>query len=516
MQATTASRFKVFLSLGLFATLVLFVISPDSYTHYPFGRADSAWFFMCGKAWMNGLLPYVDFADSKGPLLWLIYGVGYLFSPHSYHGVFWISCLWYAFIYYYAFLTAEIFLKDRRKSFLCAILMTLAYFNCWIHNETRAEDFATLFMMLSLYHTSKLLYAENVGPKANNVACLVLGVCFSSLLLIKFSIAAMQTIFILTTGFHLIRTKQFRLRHLMLLAGGALAILLPFVVYFLCMGNFRAFIQEYFINTLATVSYQENPILTYIGEWLHVILKPYATALLIIGGLGAWLLGFKLRRYRYFPLVAFLFVFGLTIRHALWCYYYSICSTVFIFLFVFLLMLPIQINRIRIAAATCLVFGYVSISNLLSPTTLGVVDNIFWKNSEGRKHFYNIEAIMSQVENPRILNFGHEVGHGITCNSLPAGKYWASQSGATRQMRDEHDAIVIRKDADFIFFSNVEYLERDDSLLVKDKYRITAGLLDSLGYKECYRFGEDEEGKGAQALFSNRKEALSFKLPSED
>ncbi|MBQ8521824.1 MAG: hypothetical protein IJ456_10765, partial [Bacteroides sp.] len=76
MQATTASRFKVFLSLGLFATLVLFVISPDSYTHYPFGRVDSAWFFMCGKAWMNGLLPYVDFADSKGPLLWLIYGVG--------------------------------------------------------------------------------------------------------------------------------------------------------------------------------------------------------------------------------------------------------------------------------------------------------------------------------------------------------------------------------------------------------------------------------------------------------
>ncbi|MBQ8521801.1 MAG: hypothetical protein IJ456_10625 [Bacteroides sp.] len=326
----------------------------------------------------------------------------------------------------------------------------------------------------------------------------------------------MQTIFILTTGYHLIRTKQFRLRHLMLLAVGVLTILLPFVVYFLCMGNFRAFIQEYFINTLATVSYQENPILTYIGEWLHVILKPYATALLIIGGLGACLLVFKLHKYKYFPPVAFFFVFGLTIRHALYKYYYSICSTVLIFLFVYLLMLPIKMTRIRIAVITCWVFGYISISNLLSPATYGIEDNIFWKNSEGRKHFYNIEAIMSQVKNPRILNFGHEVGHGITCNSLPAGKYWASQNGATRQMRDEHDAIVIRKDADFIFFSNVEYLERDDSLLAKDKYRITVGLLDSLGYKECYRFGEDEEGKGAQALFTNRKEALSFKLPSED
>ena len=30
---------------------------------------------------MNGLTPYVDFTDSKGPLLWLIYGIGYLRAP---------------------------------------------------------------------------------------------------------------------------------------------------------------------------------------------------------------------------------------------------------------------------------------------------------------------------------------------------------------------------------------------------------------------------------------------------
>ena len=55
-----------------FAVVLLFIISPDSYTHDLYGRHDSAWFFMCGKAWMEGLTPYVDFADSKGPVLWLI------------------------------------------------------------------------------------------------------------------------------------------------------------------------------------------------------------------------------------------------------------------------------------------------------------------------------------------------------------------------------------------------------------------------------------------------------------
>ena len=39
--------------------------------------------------------PYLDFADSKGLLLWLIYGIGYLISPTSYIGVFWLSIIAY-------------------------------------------------------------------------------------------------------------------------------------------------------------------------------------------------------------------------------------------------------------------------------------------------------------------------------------------------------------------------------------------------------------------------------------
>ena len=138
------------LALWLFftglATFVLFFISPDSYFNDLHTRCDSAWFFMCGKAWMNGLTPYVDFADSKGPLLWLIYGLGYLLSHTNYLGVFWISCFWYGLTYFFTYKTADIFLKDTRKSVACTVLMTLAFFNPWFHNEIRAEDFCLLFL----------------------------------------------------------------------------------------------------------------------------------------------------------------------------------------------------------------------------------------------------------------------------------------------------------------------------------------------------------------------------------
>ena len=89
------SPFKLFGLLFILALGVLFIISPDSYTHDLFFRIDTAWFFTCGKAWMNGMIPYIDFADSKGPLLWLIYGIGYLLSPHNYLGMFWLSVVLY-------------------------------------------------------------------------------------------------------------------------------------------------------------------------------------------------------------------------------------------------------------------------------------------------------------------------------------------------------------------------------------------------------------------------------------
>ena len=485
---------KMFLLLGVFVTGVLFVISPDSYTHDLFGRCDSAWFYMCGKAWMNGLVPYVDFSDSKGPLLWLIYGIGYLMSPYNYIGVFWISCLWYSLTYFYTYKTACLFLNDNRKSLLCALFMTLAYFNPWFHHETRAEDFAHLFMVLSLYRTALLLYSDRVTNKDIHVSLVVVGCCFSALLLIKFNLAAMQTVFMLAIAYYLLKKKIFRLRHVLYLFVGVAGVLVPFVLYFLSLGNFQAFIQEYFINTLRTVSYQENPILTYVGEWLNVLLKPERMALFILGCLGGWLVSRQLYRYRYFPLLSFIFVFGLTIRHGIFPYYYNICATLLIFLFVYIASLLKTISLKRMGVISMGVVGVCCIGNLLHPDTGGSYGHVFWKDGDARKHFYNIAYIMSQIENPKLLNVGHERGYGISCHTLPAGKYWATQNGATKDMNKERDVLIKENKADFIIVTIYEPIEKADSVYL---------ALENVGYKECYQWGNSAESM--KYLFTNKE-----------
>jgi hypothetical protein len=65
---------------------------------------------MCGKALLNGMVPYVDFSDSKGILLWFIYGIGYLIDNYSDVGVFWLACLNLLAVLLISFRTAKIWL----------------------------------------------------------------------------------------------------------------------------------------------------------------------------------------------------------------------------------------------------------------------------------------------------------------------------------------------------------------------------------------------------------------------
>ena len=88
LKSTSALRITV-----LFTVVIMVISGRDSWLYDAYVRCDTNWYFICGRALMNGLTPYVDFVDSKGPLLWLIYGVGYLLTPHSFIGVFWLECL---------------------------------------------------------------------------------------------------------------------------------------------------------------------------------------------------------------------------------------------------------------------------------------------------------------------------------------------------------------------------------------------------------------------------------------
>ena len=142
------SEFNIFLLIFAFVCLILFWTSRNSYTHDFFTNIDNAWYFTCGKSWMLGLQPYLDFADSKGPLLWLIYGIGYLVSPQSYISVFWLECLFSATTLFFMYKTAKCLSGKTCLSLAATLASSLFLYNA-LHFETKAEDFSLPFIAAS-------------------------------------------------------------------------------------------------------------------------------------------------------------------------------------------------------------------------------------------------------------------------------------------------------------------------------------------------------------------------------
>ncbi|MBO7609993.1 MAG: glycosyltransferase family 39 protein [Muribaculaceae bacterium] len=445
----------VFLAALAIASLLL--VSPDSYLHDLYNRVDSAWYYMCGKAWMEGMTPYVDFTDSKGPLLWLIYGIGYLISPRDYTGVFWLSCLSYVATLWLVYRSALLLLGDRRWALLCAVLMPLAYFYPYIHEETKTEDFAQPFIALCLYGCLQLIYESRLRHGIIVKLLLLIGASVACVLMMKYSLVPMLGFFAILAIVAARRHKVKVLTSLGWIAAGFVVALLPWCIYFAMAGNFMAFVKEYFLATFDTLQYlrdEHGTIIDILRKFrLHNIVTLFP--LLCLG--GSLLHAFCFSRFRWLAPVATLWFFLCTIPNAWWLYYYNTCTWTLFFGITAVLVIMKHFtsspSRFALATAAIAVTAAVGVWSVLI-----VPQNFFTIKHPARDAYYRYVYLMNQVKQPRVIYWDiYSTGFETAVGGLPACKYWAGQNGATPKMRQEQEACVKTGIADFVLVSDTSH-----------------------------------------------------------
>lgn len=459
-----ADNSKVLAGAFLYAFVLLLVLSPDSYLYDPYERCDTAWFFMAGKAWMNGMEPYVDFADSKGPLLWLIYGCGYLLSPTTYVGVFWISCFFFAATFAFAYKLTRLF-ADHRAAFVVLALLPWALFCRRLHHEIRAEDFCYPFVMVSLYCAVK---ACRAGGRSLFAEAFATGVCLMCSLLIKWNAAAMLSGAALVVLVGVVRARRWQ----DLLGGvlGLAAVALPFAAYFWAQGNFSAFVHEYFCATYSSVV--QKPLQVAVWEKLaHPNLRYVVTLGLATVG---WVL--LVRRHRLSPWLYVVPVPFFSLLLAKGYPYYATIAT------------PLTVGLL-IAGADWMLRRFAPSRTLLTAgcalaVAAGTFGNVYkhhpscfrFLKSDVRQQYLDMEALMARTSHPRVMCLA-ENGVGITAQALPACKYWALQAGASPEMMAERTTALRQRKADYIILRRPR--QADDAEWFSDR------LLSQCGYAYC-------------------------------
>lgn len=461
---------KVLLFLSAFTFILLFIISSDSYTHYVHPRCDSAWFHICGKAWMNGMIPYVDFADSKGPLLWLIYGIGYLISPRDFIGVFWIEVIFYILTLYTICLCAMRLTSSAPLSLAATVIMSIAYFFPTAHTEMRAEDFCQLFFALTLYSVLSIPVDSNRSSISRHAACL--GLCFGATLMIKYNVAAMLVAASVFPLFYLRRDIRGILRFIAFYIIGTAIIVTPFVIVLAMSGSLTAFVNEYFISTYHTLK-QIDPDNKFVANFAE-LLSPRIAILVLIPLAGIILYHFQKSSQRWLTLIWFLICTVILMR-LVKDYYFSCLATFWIFGILYIL---------KMCAPRMTSWSLPIVASLLS---LIIVPTLtFMKKDETHKLIFNtnparvammdsLNYYMSRVERPTIIYYNSiEFGESVFPEALPGSRYWAIQVGASDEMRSRQKADVLSGKSDFI-----EVAANDT---------IMSGMLENIGYRHLMTY----------------------------
>lgn len=107
-----------------------------------------------GNGWMEGLMPYRDLFDQKGPLIFLIYGISFLLFKS-----FWLVFLleWAAIFVsmVFSYKIAVLFISAR-KAFFISLLLVLLLCNFPIRGRRHPSEFLLPFQLASLYFLIRL------------------------------------------------------------------------------------------------------------------------------------------------------------------------------------------------------------------------------------------------------------------------------------------------------------------------------------------------------------------------
>lgn len=420
------------LLIAVGTVVLLLLLSRDSYLYLLGPRVDSAWFFMCGKAWMNGMVPYVDFSDAKGPLLWLIYGVGYLLSPRDYHGVFWMGCLFYFFTFLFAYRTFILFIKERSHALVATFLLGIIMFNPATCYEVRAEDFSMPFLMCSMWLMCKAAFDHDWFRRHVWQAFMCFGISMACTFFIKYSITAFVAFFPAVAFYYMCKRREGVAKAIGGLLCGWLMIVVPFLVYFLLQGNLEDFIRDYFIITFKAV---RNTYLLFhvstLAERIEFQITLFLSIPMLVFFLGLIaanvLASVRLRHPLPVLQVAYFFVGLLFI--SLYRYYFSIINVCALWGIVWLYHLSVT-KRHPVALPVSV--GVMALVFLLAYYQVVLPHSVF--NQQTRSELDKIERVYQAYHQPKVTCIMQECGFGIMVEALPATKNWARQNGLTPEM----------------------------------------------------------------------------------
>ena len=228
--------------LAVIAGVFISLLSPMSPISNKIWGTDSYVFQYGGMAIKNGLIPYKDFFDHKGIIIYFINFLGLLINLK--YGIWIIETLLIIITIIYSQKIIAIFTKNKIINIL-GIILICSFLAIFFEGGNLVEEYAMPCIVISSYIFIDYLKNE----KINNLKIISLGILFSIVCMLRINMVAIWPIFILTIIYKLIKEKKFKdlLKYIALFSIGLIIVFFPIFVYLIKNNAFKDFIEQYII-----------------------------------------------------------------------------------------------------------------------------------------------------------------------------------------------------------------------------------------------------------------------------
>lgn len=320
----------VLIGMGLLITSICFLlIASTSTTPLLKGvvTGDSATFQVIGKYWAQGILPYSQLWDLKGPLLFFINALGYMITGNRF-GIFALQIAFLFATQFFAYKTFRIEFRRGRAFVLTTLMLFIVILDYYGNTGNEAEEYCLPFIMASFYFLYKWSKTCNLSVEHSPLAAFVYGVCIGVCVFIRATNALGVCAAVFVIFFVLVYNKKWVNLYHNLLAGllGIAVIMLPFIIYF----AYNGILYEMWDGTiLYNISYAANSILNLTsmsGREVILLLIGYSSNfMLLITGI----ITFVSSRNKRIPGIMWLLAGGIMIYwlyHSLGSLHYAVVS----------------------------------------------------------------------------------------------------------------------------------------------------------------------------------------------
>lgn len=476
----------------LLSFLFLLICSKNSFLYQINTWKDANAFFTVGKEMIRGGVPYKTIFEQKGPLLYIIYGIGSVLNFKSFGGVFVFEVLFFSIFLLYAHKTICLFIPARKSYFLLPFLtlfiVTLKSFS----QGGSAEEFILPFMMITLYYF--VSYLKTDQPSISKKRIILSGVMCGCVFWIKYTLIGLWFGFMASLFLIQIINKRYKEAFLncFLFLFGVLLASIPWLIYFAYHHAIKDLWNVYFLINIKAYPSGKVSFLKKLMKTGGLIAKNTFGSIPIFLGVVLGFLGalqhqeaFKKKFSIFYLAFAYvttgLFIFiGGTNYH-----YYSLPLSPFILVGLILLFhdLPIKRQRERLSLFIVILVSLVASFYLSSNPRM-------IRNKKEDYAQYKFADIIKKKENAIVLNYGFlDGGFYLTTESIPSFYHFMKTNIPYKNFpeeMDEQNRYIKEKIPDFVIVRNK--LSKAQKELLESGYKKIASHAQNDGDREKSKY----------------------------